>query len=76
MQTFKTQDELKKFLTPVLSLRVKTLKKEGIIIDNTKLFDVLKQEKWKNDSNLHLYEMVDDILNLNNLKLSRFMKRF
>lgn len=62
MQTFKTQDELKKFLTPVLNLRVKTLKKEGIIIDNTKLFDVLKKEKWKNDSNLHLFEIVDDIM--------------
>ena len=62
MQTFKTQDELKKFLTLVLNLRVKTLKKEGIIIDNTKLFDVLKKEKWKNDSNLHLFEIVDDIM--------------
>jgi len=62
MQTFKTQDELKKFLTPVLNLRVKSLKKEGIKIDNNILFNTLKKEKWQNDSNLHLYEIVNDIL--------------
>ena len=62
MQTFKTQDELKKFLTPVLKLRIKTLKKEGIIIDDTELFETLKKEKWKSDSNLHLCEIVDDIM--------------
>lgn len=62
MQTFKTQQELKKFLTPVLNLRVKSLKKEGIELDNTMLFEKLKEEKWRKKSNLHLYEIVDDIL--------------
>lgn len=62
MHTFKTQQELKKFLTPVLNLRVKSLKNEGIELDNSILFERLKMEKWKKKINLHLYEMVDDIL--------------
>lgn len=62
MRTFKTQQELKKFLTPVLNLRVKSLKKEGIELDNTMLFERLKEEKWRKNSNLHLYEIVNDIL--------------
>lgn len=62
MREFKTQQELKSFLNPVLKLRIKSLKKEGLEFSENTLFKILKEEKWSEQTNLHLYEMVDDIL--------------
>lgn len=62
MKEFKTEYELRKFLSPVLKVRIESLKKDGIVMDSSKLFKELKQKKWKNASNLHLCDMVEDIL--------------
>lgn len=65
MREFKTEYELRKFLSPVLRLRVESLKKDGITTNSEILFKKLKENKWKNSSNLHLCDMVEDILHEN-----------
>lgn len=62
MHEFKSQLELLKFLSPVLKMRQKSLQQEGIIMSKNEIFEYLKTTRWKNSSNLHLYEIVEDIL--------------
>ncbi len=62
MQEFHTQQELQKFLSPVLKMRKKALQQEGITMSQQEIFDYIKKEKWMHSSALHLYEIVEDIL--------------
>ncbi len=62
MREWKSQEELRLFLMPALRLRIRRLEASGKHMTAQEIFAYLKEKKWKNDSNLHLYEMVDDIL--------------
>ncbi len=63
MFQFHHQKELQDFVKPILNIRVKELKEHGIFMSREELFEYLKNEKWKQQKNLHLYEITDDILN-------------
>ncbi len=63
MHTFQNEKELFQFLSPVLRIRVRSFSKENQIITQEELFQYLKKEVWIHKKNLHLYEMVEDILN-------------
>lgn len=63
MYQFQDQDELRKFIEPVLKIRLKSLEEEHIHMDEEQLFTYLKNVKWQNQTDLHIYEIVDDILN-------------
>lgn len=63
MQEFHSQKELLEFLRPVLKMRSKQLKDAGIFLSELEIFEYLKEKKWKNQKDLHIYEIVDDIEN-------------
>jgi len=63
MLQFHHQKELQDFVKPILNIRVKELKDHGICMSREELFEYLKNEKWKQQKDLHLYEIADDILN-------------
>lgn len=63
MHTFQNEKELFNFLNPVLKIRVKSFTKKNHKVTEEEIFQYLKKEVWMNKKNLHLYEMVEDILN-------------
>lgn len=62
MDRFESKEQLQDFLLPVLKIRRRNLEKENIIKTEEELFEYIKEEKWKNEKNLYLHEIVDDIL--------------
>lgn len=63
MHSFQNQQELQNFVEPALKVRVKQLSEEHIVWTEEELFEYLKEMKWKNKKDLHIYEIVHDILN-------------
>ena len=61
---FNSQNELKKYLYPVLRIKKEELNKElnNIKINEDYIWDNLKKEKWINSKDLSLSDMVNDIL--------------
>ncbi len=67
--------ELYQRLTPALNTKVTELKRNDL--DYIKVEDIwnyLKITKWKSANNLLLYQMVDDILNLDNDEIDEYVK--
>lgn len=54
--------ELKARIMPALKIRVKELRKQNIFFTEESLFNYFVR-KWKNEYNLTLSDIVDDILN-------------
>ena len=72
---FNDVKELYKRLTPALNTKVEELKR--IDLDYIKAEDIwnyLKENKWSSAKNLLLYQMVDDILNLENYIIDDYVK--
>lgn len=67
--------ELYERLKPALLAKVAELKRNDInYIKIEDLWNYLKATKWSNASNLLLYQMVDDILNIDNMLLDNYIK--
>lgn len=72
---FNDVKELYERLKPALTTKVTELKRNDL--DYIKIEDVwnyLKETKWVSANNLLLYQMVDDILNLDNDKIDEYVK--
>ena len=72
---FNNVKELYERLKPALSTKVTELKRNDL--DYIKVEDVwnyLKETKWMSANNLLLYQMVDDILNLDNNEIDEYVK--
>lgn len=59
MQEFKTINELKIKLEPLLIKKAKELN-----VDKDSIFNFLSVNKWKNSKDLRFFEIVDDIIKL------------
>lgn len=67
--------ELYERLKPALLAKVAELKRNDInYIKIEDIWNYLKVTKWSNASNLLLYQMVDDILNIDNMLLDNYIK--
>ena len=72
---FNSVKELYERLKPALTTKVTELKRNDL--DYIKIEDIwnyLKDSKWSKANNLLLYQMVDDILNLDNEKIDEYVK--
>jgi hypothetical protein len=70
---FETTEELKKRITPALKTKLKELKKENYkIIDIEDIWNFLIKEKWKKAKDLTLYDIINDILNLDNEEIEEY----
>lgn len=72
---FNSLKELYDRLLPALNTKVTELKRYDL--DYIKVEDIwnyLRLSKWSKANNLLLYQMVDDILNLDNEKIDEFVK--
>ena len=72
---FNSIKELYERVKPALVTKCKELKRMNYFyIKEEDIWNYLKNYKWKNSKNLNLYEMIDDILNVDVYKLDGFVK--
>ena len=72
---FNNVKELYERLKPALTTKVIELKRNDLdYIKEEDIWNYLKESKWINANNLLLYQMVDDILNLDNFEIDEYVK--
>ena len=73
---FTNLKELYERLLPALRNKKDELNKLGYKdIDEMDIWNYLKEKRWKNAYNLFLYQMVDDIFNVDNVLLVDYYKK-
>lgn len=73
---FRTLNELYDRLLPALRSKKKELNGKGFnYIHEEDIWNYLKLNVWKNNTNLTLDKMVDDILNTDNKYFDNYMKK-
>ena len=73
---FNSIKELYDRVTPALNTKVTELKRNDLdYIKKDDIWNYLKQTKWSTANNLLLYQMVDDILNLDNMEIDEYVKK-
>ena len=72
---FNNVKELYERLLPALNAKIIELKRCDIdYVKKEDIWNYLKNEKWSKANNLLLYQMVDDILNLDNFEIDEYVK--
>lgn len=72
---FNSLEELYNRLKPALRTKVIEMHRNGYdYIEESDVWNYLKEIKWIDSSNLGLYQMVSDILNIDNIKLVEYLK--
>jgi len=75
-ENFNSLDELKERLKPALVTKRREMNRSGYaFIDEEDIWNYLKENKWIISNDLSLYQMVTDILNAENAKISDFLQR-
>ena len=71
---FSSIDELYNRLKPAFNTKINELKAKSIsFIKARDIWDYLSKNKWSNQHDLELCDMVDDILNVNEAELINFL---
>ncbi len=72
---FNSIKELYDRVTPALNTKLTELKRNDLdYIKKDDIWNYLKDKKWSKANNLLLYQMVDDILNLDNQEIDEYVK--
>jgi len=72
---FNSIKELYDRLTPALEAKLAELKRNDLFyVKKDDIWNYLKETKWRSAENLLLYQMVDDILNLDNTIIDNYVK--
>lgn len=75
-EKFSSINDLYERILPALKTKVAELKREKIyFISDRDIWNYCIDNKWKNKSDLRIFEMVDDILNIDPLKIEIYIKR-
>lgn len=73
---FNSIKELYERLLPALNTKVTELKRNDIdYVKKEDIWNYLKDSKWSKANNLLLYQMVDDIINLDNYEIDEYVKK-
>lgn len=71
---FKTVEELYKRVSPALYSKVKEIKRMGYTLVTEKdVWNYLVDNDWKNRTNLELYNLISDIMNVDNYKINCYV---
>lgn len=75
MREYKSQKELYMNLVPALNVKMKHLKRNNYKdITREDVWNYLRDNKWKFSVDLTLADMVQDIIHLDNLEISNYIK--
>lgn len=73
---FNSLEELYNRLKPALNTKRREMARSGYqYIKNEDIWNYLKEVKWKKSSNLSLYEMVSDVLNVDDVIIDNYLKQ-
>lgn len=73
---FNSLSDLYKRILPALEAKVSELKRDGFrYIESLDIWNYCIETKWKNRNNLRIYEMVDDIFNVDNVILDSYVRQ-
>ena len=71
---FKIVEELYKRVSPALYSKVKEIKRMGYTLVTEKdVWNYLVDNDWKNRTNLELYDLISDIMNVDNYKINCYV---
>ena len=72
---FNSLEELYKRLKPALKTKTSEMYRNGFrYIKEEDVWNYLKEIKWKTSNNLNLYQMVNDVLNVDNVIIDNYLK--
>lgn len=72
---FSSLEELYRRIKPALHTKKEEMRRAGYIyIKEEDIWNYLKEIKWINSKNLSLYQMVSDVLNVQNELIDRYLK--
>lgn len=72
---FSSLTDLYNYLLPALrTKRVESSRIEKLYIEEIDIWNYLKLTKWNKMNNLEIYEMVDDVLNVDALDVSKYIR--
>lgn len=75
MQRLRNLEDLYNMVKPALSTKMSDLHKEKyVMIKEENIWNYLLEKKWILEDNLELSSIVDDILNADGYKISKYMK--
>lgn len=72
---FKSLNELYTRLYPAFNTKKGELKFHGIEVREIDLWNYLKENVWSNNSSLSIYDMVNDVMKLDELKLKNYINK-
>lgn len=72
---FKSLNELYTRLFPAFNTKKNELLKSGIEAREIDLWNFLKESLWSKSANLNIYEMVNDILSIDELELKNYINK-
>ncbi|MBE6148601.1 MAG: hypothetical protein E7167_03830 [Firmicutes bacterium] len=72
---FKSLNELYNRLFPAFNTKKGELQTKGIIVKEIDLWNYLKENVWAKNTNLSIYDMVSDIMKLDDLKIKEYLKK-
>lgn len=73
---FTSLEQLYKRLKPALTTKANDMKRQGYkYIKEEDIWNYLKEVKWSNSKNLLLFEMVRDVLNIDNILIDDYVRR-
>ena len=71
---FDSLDELYQRLEPAMTTKIAELKRNDIdYVSKDDIWRFLEEREWKTANDLSLHQMVDDILNVDNEKLIKYV---
>lgn len=71
---YKSQEELFNLLSGAFNVKLRLINKEYNYIKKIDIWNYLKINKWYKDKNLTLSEMVNDIIEVDIIKVDLFLK--
>lgn len=75
-EKFNSINDLYKRVLPALQARVAELNRENYMyIDVLDIWNYCVENIWKNKTDLRIYELVNDILNVDGIKLEVYIRR-
>jgi len=74
-ENFNTIDDLYKRLLPALRAKSEELKRQKILVSTLDIWNFCVNVIWKNKSNLRLYDLVDDIFEIDSIKLQVYCSK-
>lgn len=70
---FNSVSDLYKRVLPALEIKTSELKKDNLKVDNLDIWNFCVETKWKQKRDLRMYEIVDDILNVDVKLLANYL---